>query len=197
MRCAPSPTSSRPTCSRPRSSSATSSTTTRTACSRSREMVELGAARGDHDPARTAASPASLGGRPTPRAATRVRVEPRRARRDGRRRATRSWPATSRRATTAPPPRTACAYGVACGAESTQHLGAGVIDPRRSSGSLARGRGRAPREPAGSPDRAGRAVPSWPRLAPESRESLPSCPAAAGLRPRRAGFFVRPRPGCA
>ena len=49
--CAPSPTSSRRTSSRPRSSSATSSTTTRTASSPSREMIELGAARGDHDAA--------------------------------------------------------------------------------------------------------------------------------------------------
>jgi 1-phosphofructokinase/tagatose 6-phosphate kinase len=31
-------------------------------------------------------------------------------------------------------PAECLAYGVACGAESTQHLGAGLVDPGRSSG---------------------------------------------------------------
>ena len=44
--------------------------------------------------------------------------------------ATPSWPATSPRATAAEPPAECLRFGVACGAESTQHLGAGVIDPR-------------------------------------------------------------------
>ena len=44
-------------------------------------------------------------------------------------RATRSWPASSPRATAASPTEEALVYGVACGAESTQHLGAGLVDP--------------------------------------------------------------------
>ena len=36
------------------------------------------------------------------------------------------------------------AYGVACGAESTQHLGAGLIDPDASSGCSARPRSSGP-----------------------------------------------------
>ena len=44
-------------------------------------------------------------------------------------RATRSSPATSRRATTGSATEQCLIHGVACGAESTQHLGAGLIDP--------------------------------------------------------------------
>ena len=43
--------------------------------------------------------------------------------------ATRSWPASSPPATMHRPKAEALAYGVACGAESTQHLGAGLVDP--------------------------------------------------------------------
>ena len=41
-------------------------------------------------------------------------------------------------------------FGVACGAESTQRLGAGLVDPARSSGSCSEiaGRARADRSPA-------------------------------------------------
>ena len=40
--------------------------------------------------------------------------------------------------------RSACAYGVACGAESTQHLGAGLRRSRAGRAPAGRGRGRAP-----------------------------------------------------
>ena len=43
---------------------------------------------------------------------------------------TRSWPATSPPATWAARTRDALRFAVACGAESTLHLGAGVLDPR-------------------------------------------------------------------
>ena len=52
-------------------------------------------------------------------------------------RATRSWPASSRPATPAAARADCLAYGVACGAESTQHLGAGLIDPERVARLLA------------------------------------------------------------
>ena len=45
--------------------------------------------------------------------------------------ATRSWPASSPRSTRAVRWRKLSAFGVACGAESTQHLGAGLVDPER------------------------------------------------------------------
>ena len=38
------------------------------------------------------------------------------------------------------PVEEALAYGVACGAESTQHLGAGLVDPERVERLLGRGR---------------------------------------------------------
>ena len=44
--------------------------------------------------------------------------------------ATPSWPATSPRATSGATPAECLRYGVACGAESTQRLGAGLVDPR-------------------------------------------------------------------
>ena len=52
--------------------------------------------------------------------------------RAGRRRsapATPSWPASSPRASTAARPEEGLRFAVACGAESTQHFGAGTIDP--------------------------------------------------------------------
>ena len=54
--------------------------------------------------------------------------------------ATRSWPASSPPATSARPVEEALAFGVACGAESTQHLGAGLVDPDGSSACWARSR---------------------------------------------------------
>ena len=58
-------------------------------------------------------------------------------------RATRSWPASSPRATAARSPEECLRFGVACGAESTQRLGAGLIDPREVERLRRRGRGRA------------------------------------------------------
>ena len=46
-------------------------------------------------------------------------------------RATPSWPASWPPATRAARRSSASSYGVACGAESTQHLGAGLVDPER------------------------------------------------------------------
>ena len=126
---APSPTSSRRTCSRPRSSSATSSTTTRTSVLAVREMVELGAREAimtvpDGCIAQVAPDD---GGQP--------QLLPRRRSRrvggDGDDRLGRRVPGRlRRRALHGPRRRADClAYGVACGAESTQHLGAGVVDP--------------------------------------------------------------------
>ena len=45
--------------------------------------------------------------------------------------ATPSWPASSPRRYQGRPVEEALAFGVACGAESTQHLGAGLVDPER------------------------------------------------------------------
>ena len=45
--------------------------------------------------------------------------------------ATPSWPATSPPATRAARPSECLAFGVACGAESTQHFGAGIVDPNQ------------------------------------------------------------------
>ena len=55
--------------------------------------------------------------------------------------ATPSWPATSPPATTGRPHGDALRFAVACGAESTQHMGAGVLDPRAAERHRARGRG--------------------------------------------------------
>ena len=63
-------------------------------------------------------------------------------------RATRSWPATWRPATPGQEPVECLRFGVACGAESTQHFGAGILDPARVDRLLERGRGRAARDPA-------------------------------------------------
>ena len=43
---------------------------------------------------------------------------------------TRSWPASRRRATAGARPEGCLRFAVACGAESTQHFGAGVLDAR-------------------------------------------------------------------
>ena len=90
-----------------------------------------GRARGDHDRAGRLlrADAADRAGRRR-RACTGCGCAPARSSRARRSApATRSSPASSRPATTASGPRTACVHGVACGAQSTQHLGAGLIDP--------------------------------------------------------------------
>ena len=141
--CAPSPPSSRRTSARPRRRSATSSTTPTTspwaspACSR-------------WAPARRS-SPRDRLRRDRRRGVERRRyeVEDRAARAgaDGRLRRLPSSPATSPRATRAPRPRECLAYGVACGAESTQHFGAGSRSTARGRAAAAAGRGARARGP--------------------------------------------------
>ena len=97
-----------------------------------REMVGLGA----HEAIMTAPDgcyalmgPEEPG---APKNLYRVRMPPARSSRARRSApATRSWPASSPAATRGAPRSSACAYGVACGAESTQHLGAGLVDPEQ------------------------------------------------------------------
>ena len=99
-------------------------------------------ARGDHDRARRLRRPGrcpTTGAPPRCFRATIPEVEEARRRSA---RATRSWPATSPPATRGRPRRGCLAYGVACGAESTQHLGAGVVDPAAGRAPARRGRGR-------------------------------------------------------
>ena len=81
------------------------------------------------------------------RALPRRGARPRRAARD--RRLRRRLPGRLRRRPL-PRPRAGRlpAYGVACGAESTQHLGAGLVDPRARRAAARRDRGRAAGAPA-------------------------------------------------
>ena len=90
-----------------------------------------GRARGDHDRAgRLLRADAAARSPPARRACTASACGPARSSRARpSARATRSWPASSPPATTASARRSACVHGVACGAESTHHLGAGLIDP--------------------------------------------------------------------
>ena len=101
-----------------------------------------GRARGDHDDARRLLrARACEDGEPRCTASGSSRA--RRSRRSAP--ATRSSPATSPPATPARRPPSACAYGVACGAESTQRLGAGLVDPARVERLAQRDRGGAAR----------------------------------------------------
>ena len=108
-------------------------------------------------------------------------------------RATRSSPATWPPATRAARAAECLRFGVACGAESTQHFGAGLVDPARSSASWPRS---AVRGPPGA--RRGRPEPRTVRPAATLERSV--VVAAAQLRasppgPRLArGLFVRPDP---
>ena len=137
---APSPTSSRRTSSRPRSSSATSSTTRRTASiAVARDGRSSGAARGDHDAARRLRRLDPRGarqrpGRPAPRVDRAARG--RRAGRRGDAFLAGSWPP----ATAASRPAECLRFGVACGAESTQRLGAGPHRPARGRAAAGRDR---------------------------------------------------------
>ena len=89
-------------------------------------------------------------------------------------------------------------YGVACGAESTQRLGAGLVDPRERRAAARRGRGR-----ARSSARRGRLSPHVARFAAASggpAAILESVAAAARhasqyalSTPPARGRFVRPR----
>ena len=127
-RCAPSPTSSRPTCSRPRSSSATSSPARRSARWRSREIAALGPREAIMTLPDGCFAQVLVDGQPRLK---RARIEPREpiakrgsgdaflagylaARYEGR------------------APDQCLRFGVACGAESTARLGAGLIDPREA-----------------------------------------------------------------
>ena len=89
--------------------------------------LRAGPARGDHHARRGLLR----AGRPRPRARALRAFAPIRSSRSRRSApATCSWPATSPPATAARPHAEALRFAVACGAESTQHLGAGVLDPR-------------------------------------------------------------------
>ena len=95
------------------------------------EIVDAGRPRGGHDLARRLPGPARRRRRrhqPAPAAAGPRWTRWSRSRRSAR--ATPSWPASWPPATAAARRTTACASRVACGAESTQHFGAGVLDPR-------------------------------------------------------------------
>ena len=194
---------SRRTCSRPRSSSATSSTTTRTACIAVREMCELGAREAIMtmpDGCFAHMRPEEPGGDPR---LYRVRVpagaiEPRAtvgsgdaflagfvaARYNGR------------------PTAECLAYGVACGAESTQHLGAGLVDPGprraaarrdrgRTSGTTGRSDIRSRASLGAAPSAHDPRIPSWKlrsaearrRAAPTDSMTSPSFPRAARATP--------------
>ena len=119
---------SRRTCSRPRSSSATSSTTSEDRVDRRRaRCVELGAREAimtlpDGCVARVL-------GRRARRAATACRIEPREAVAASAP-ATRSWPATSPRATRARRRRSACATASPAAPSRPSASAPGVVDPR-------------------------------------------------------------------
>ena len=123
--CAPGPPRHPERCARPRSWSATSSATARTCALGLAELIDLGAeeaviTRPDGCVASLADDERRIStSRSPPRSSSRSRRSAP---------ATLSSPATSRPATRARP-RGLPRLGVACGAESTQHFGAGVVDP--------------------------------------------------------------------
>ena len=113
-----------------------------------REMVGLGAHAGDHDRARRLLR-ADEPEEPRRGAALyRVRM-PRGSIEPGDRRVGDAFLAGFVAQPLRGAPRADClAYGVACGAESTQHLGAGLVDPEQVGRLRSRDRGRAPALPA-------------------------------------------------
>ncbi len=122
--CAPAPRSSPPTSARPRSWSARSSPTAGDLAQGLSELVRLGA--GEAAITRPDGCVAAVG-EGSERRFLEVRTEPLDAGLDGRLR--RRLPGRLRRRSLRGPPADDClAYGVACGAESTQHFGAGMVD---------------------------------------------------------------------
>ena len=105
-----------------------------------------GRARGDHDGAgrllRADASPPSRARRRRCTACACARARSSRARRSAR--ATRSSPGFVAARYNGLGIEECLVHGVACGAQSTQHLGAGLIDPGQVERLIARDRGRAP-----------------------------------------------------
>ena len=121
------PTSSARTSSRPRVSWAASSPTRRTASPAIAEMVELGARRGDHDPARRL--PRAAGRRP--RASVSTAPPSSRSSRSSAVGSGDAFLAGFVAARYSGSGNEDCLrFAVACGAESTQHFGAGVVDLR-------------------------------------------------------------------
>ena len=91
-------------------------------------------------------------------------------------------------------PRECLAYGVACGAESTQHFGAGVLDSGEAKRLISAGRGPRLLDPAvASPDAGSARGPAVYRCYHRLGVGKPPAePAFSGFQaPRSRGFFVR------
>ena len=159
-----------PTSSRPRSWWATSSPTTRTAGTAMHEMVGLGAREAVMTHARRLPgacwAPTPMPTAPAGCAAPRS-TRWSRCRRSGR--ATPSWPATWPPATTAARTSECLRFGVACGAESTQHFGAGVLDPREVGAAPGRGRTSSVSGAGSRPRKLSRASPATARAGSGTR----------------------------
>jgi 1-phosphofructokinase/tagatose 6-phosphate kinase len=152
--CAPAPRSSPRTSARPRSWSGRSSPTATTSSTGSPSWSAWAGEGRDH-----AAGRLRRGGRPgASGAGSSSHQAPRTVSTSAR--ATPSSPAT-RRPLRRPRAGDCLAYGVACGAESTQHFGAGTVDRRQGRALLGRGRGARSGGPRGSVGWLFNATPPW------------------------------------